>query len=70
MPQRGEGFAKAWLDGCGFDPDARKIIPPTQLKRDRIREALWRELQEWGIGLGEPVPLAVVERAIAEGVQP
>jgi hypothetical protein len=77
----GAAWVASWLEGCGFDPLGRQIIAPTGLKRDRIREAIGRELGALGdeprelggerrkqsVRVGDPMPLAAIERALQQG---
>lgn len=51
---RGEAWVAAWIDPCGWDEDARQLIPRLAFARDRIRQELGHHLRQWGVSVGDP----------------
>lgn len=53
VSERGEAWARSWLDPCGWDEAASQIIPRSALAADRIRQELRRQLHDAGITVGD-----------------
>jgi hypothetical protein len=62
----GDPWCASYIDLCAFDPESQVIHAPGVTCRGRILEAVRPDrMRTWGVSMGDPVPAAQIQRALA-----